>query len=64
MIGKWLQVGLAAVAMDSGQMMGGQWASGSMMTGGGTMGGDGSMMGPGWQGANGMYGMVFSFTTA
>jgi len=28
------------------------------------MGGDGSMMGPGWQGANGMYGTVFSFTTA
>jgi hypothetical protein len=50
--------------MDSGQMMGGQWASGSMMTGGGTMGGNGSMMGPRWQGANGMYGMVFSFTTA
>ena len=41
MSGKWLQVGLAAVAMDSGQMMG-----------------------PGWQGANGMYGTVFSFTTA
>ena len=28
------------------------------------IGGDGSMMGPGWQGANGMYGTVFSFTTA
>ena len=52
------------IAMDPGQMMGGQWVSGSMMTGGGTMGGNGSMMGPGWQSANGMYGMVFSFTTA
>ena len=46
-----------------GPMMGGQWASGSMMTGGGMMGG-GSEMGPGWQGSNGMYGMVFAFTTS
>ncbi len=51
------------VNMDPGQMMGGQYAGGSMMNGGGMMGGSG-MMGPGWQGANGMYGMVFSFTTA
>ncbi len=56
-----------AVNMDPGQMMGGQYAGGSMMNGGGMMGGSGTgsgMMGPGWQGANGMYGMVFSFTTA
>jgi len=53
-----------AVNMDPGAMMGGQYASGSMMTGGGMMQGNSGMMGPGWQGANGMYGMVFSFTTA
>ncbi len=52
------------VDMDPGQMMGGQYASGSMMGGGAMMGGGSGMMGPGWQGANGMYGMVFSFTTA
>jgi hypothetical protein len=49
-------------------MMGGQWASASMMNGGGMMGGGGPMsgqeMGPGWKGSNGMYGMVFRFTTA
>jgi len=49
-----------------GSMMGGQWATQTMMgggmTGGGMMGG--SYMGDGWQGANGMYGMVFHFTTA
>ncbi len=43
-------------------MMGGQWASGSMMNGGGMM--SGHEMGPGWMGSNGMYGMVFTFTTA
>lgn len=43
-------------------MMGGQWASGSMMSGGGMMGG--REMGPGWLGSHGMYGMVFRFTTA
>ena len=51
-----------------GSMMGGQWATSSMMTGGGMMGGGGPMsgqeMGPGWAGTNGMYGMVFSFTTS
>ncbi len=56
------------VNMDPGQMMGGQYAGGSMMTGGGMgggmMNGGSGMMGPGWQGANGAYGMVFSFTTA
>ncbi len=56
------------VNMGPGQMMGGQYASGSMMSGGGMgggmMNGGSGMMGPGWQGANGMYGMVFSFTTA
>ncbi len=52
------------VDMDPGRMMGGQYAGGSMMGGGGMMGGGSGMMGPGWQGANGMYGMVFSFTTA
>ena len=41
---------------------GGQWATGDMM-GGGMMGGQ-NMMGPGWQAANGTYGMVFTFTTA
>ena len=46
-----------------GAMMGGQWATGGMMTGGGMMGGS-HEMGPGWQGTNGMYGMVFSFTTS
>lgn len=50
-----------------GAMMGGQWATSSMMTGAGMMGGGGPMsgqeMGPGWAGTNGMYGMVFSFTT-
>ena len=50
--------------------MGGQWATQSMMTGGmGGMGmGSGSMgshMGAGWQNPdNGMYGMIFTFTTA
>jgi Bacterial Ig-like domain len=43
-------------------MMGGQWASGSMMNGGGMMGGQ--EMGPGWMGSNGMYGLAFRFTTA
>ena len=41
---------------------GGQWATGGMMGGG--MMGDQNMMGRGWQGANGTYGMVFTFTTA
>ncbi len=51
-----------------GMPMGGQWATGQMMTGAGMMGGGGPMsgqeMGPGWMGSNGMYGMVFGFTTA
>ncbi|MHB1192838.1 MAG: Ig-like domain-containing domain [Longimicrobiales bacterium] len=49
--------------------MGGQWATGTMMTGGmgaGMMGGGQSaMMGSGWQHpSNGSYGMVFTFKTA
>jgi len=56
------------IDMTAHGMMGGQWASGSMMNGGGMMGGGGPMsgqeMGPGWIGSNGMYGMVFRFTTA
>ncbi|MEJ2678548.1 MAG: Ig-like domain-containing protein [Gemmatimonadota bacterium] len=49
-----------------GSMMGGQWATDGMMgrMGGGMMGGQNSEMGNGWQGTNGMYGMVFTFTTA
>ncbi len=53
-----------------GSMMGGEWATDGMMMGGsgmgGMMGGGGQHpeMGDGWQGSNGMYGMVFSFTTA
>lgn len=39
---------------------GGQWATEQMMTGGGMQ----NMMGPGWQHANGSYGMIFTFTTA
>lgn len=31
---------------------------------GGMMGGGTGMMGPGWQGADGAYGMIFTFTTA
>jgi len=45
-----------------GGMMGGRWATTSMM-GGGMMGGQ-AEMGSGWQGANGNYGMVFTFTTS
>ncbi|MBI4410056.1 MAG: Ig-like domain-containing protein [Gemmatimonadetes bacterium] len=55
-----------------GGHMGGQWATGEMMTdgmmGGGWMGGgmmaDSTMMGAGWRHANGSYGMVFSFITS
>jgi hypothetical protein len=51
-----------------GTGMGGESASGSMMTGSGMMGGGGPMagqeMGPGWAGGDGMYGMVFTFTTS
>ena len=47
--------------------MGGEWATRQMMQdrmmGGGMMGGD-DMMGPGWQHANGTFGMLFTFTTA
>ncbi len=39
--------------------MGGQWATQQMMGGGMGSG----MMGPGWQNANGSYGMIFTFTT-
>jgi len=52
------------VNMNPGGMMGGQYATGSMMTGGGMMQGSPGMMGSGWQGAGGTYGMVFRFTTA
>lgn len=41
---------------------GGRWATTGMMGGG--MMGNRSMMGPGWHGANGTYGIVFTFTTA
>jgi Big-like domain-containing protein len=47
-----------------GPMMGGDWADGGMMTGGGMMNTNHDEMGPGWQGTNGMYGMIFSFTTS
>lgn len=47
-----------------GPMMGGDWVDGGMMTGGGMMNPDHDEMGPGWQGTNGMYGMIFSFTTS
>ncbi len=50
------------VDMGPGRMMGGQSASSSMMSGGMMQGG--AMIGAGWQGADGSYGMVFSFTTA
>ncbi|HUL04156.1 MAG TPA: Ig-like domain-containing protein [Gemmatimonadales bacterium] len=48
--------------MQHGGMMGGQWATGTIM-GAGMMGSGGGEMGHGWQGPNGMYGMVFRFTT-
>lgn len=51
-----------------GPGMGGRSASNSMMKGSGMMGGGepmaGQEMGPGWAGGNGMYGMVFTFTTS
>jgi Bacterial Ig-like domain len=47
-----------------GHQMGGVRATGQMMSGGMMGGSTGSMMGQGWRGADGMYGMVFSFTTA
>ncbi len=62
--GGMMDAGGRPVDMDPGRMMGGQYAGGSMMGGGGMMGGGSGMMGPGWQGANGMYGMIFSVTTA
>jgi hypothetical protein len=56
------------IDMTAYGMMGGQWASGSMMNGGGMMVGGGPMSGQeiglGWMGSNGMYGMVFHFTTS
>jgi hypothetical protein len=52
---------------EHGPGMGGEWATRQMMEdrmmGGGMMGGD-DMMGPGWQHANGTFGMLFTFTTA
>lgn len=54
-----------------GSMMGGEWATDGMMMGGGMGGGmmgggsgQSPEMGTGWQGSNGMYGMVFTFTTS
>lgn len=52
-----------------GSTMGGEWATSGMMTGGaggmgGMMGDQYPEMGDGWQGANGMYGMLFTFATA
>ncbi len=44
--------------LDDMPMMGGQWIVPGMMGGG-----MGWMMGPGWQGANGSYGVIFTFTT-
>jgi hypothetical protein len=53
-----------AVDMDAMvNMMGGVWLMPGMM--GGTHAGQPmSMMGAGWQGSNGSYGMMFTFTTA
>jgi hypothetical protein len=52
---------------EHGPGVGGTWATRQMMEdrmmGGGMMGGD-DMMGPGWQHANGTFGMLFTFTTA
>lgn len=42
--------------------LGGQRATPQMMQGG--MMGGGGEMGPGWQGRDGSYGMLFTFTTA
>lgn len=43
--------------------LGGERATRQMMQGG-MMGTDGGEMGPGWQGRDGSYGMLFTFTTA
>lgn len=51
--------------MHGSAHMGGQWATGSMMSGGMTgMGGSHPHMGDGWSHTNGTFGMVFTFTTA
>jgi len=51
--------------MHGSAHMGGQWATGRMMSGGMPgMGGSHPHMGDGWSHANGSYGMIFSFTTA
>lgn len=57
--------GMVDLAPD-GPMMGGQWATSTMMTGDSMMGGGmGSQeMGPGWSGPGSDYGLVFTFTTA
>ena len=52
-----------------GTHMGGEWVAGGPMQGGGWMGGGmmsggASHVGPGWEHANGSFGMVFSFTTS
>lgn len=56
----------AGSPIDYGQCpaFGGQSVTTSMMGGGGMRGGGSGEMGPGWQGANGTYGMAFVFTTA
>lgn len=51
-------------AMHGSSQMGGQWATGGMMSGGmAGMGGPHPHMGGSWSHANGSYGMIFTFTT-
>lgn len=51
--------------MHGSAHMGGQWATGGMMSGGmGGIGGAHPHMGSGWSHANGSYGMIFRFMTA
>jgi hypothetical protein len=52
----------SAVDMGAGTHMGGQWLTGGMM-GGMHAGQPMSMMGGDWKGANGSYGMLFTFVT-
>jgi hypothetical protein len=47
-----------------GHAMGGEWVDEGMFAQGGGMMGGHDHMGAGWQHHNGMYGMMFSFTTA
>ena len=58
-----MAAGGGTVNVSQGTGMGGQWLTGGMM--GGTHAGQPmSMMGGDWVGANGSYGMIFSFTTS